>query len=94
MSNIIIPGDRLRGVPEIVPYCGFCELPVEKYVIEWPKSPYRISVDAYCCGHHQGRHVSLEEVMRIKKEPNSKLWCVVRTGKFQAVNPLKRSRVA
>jgi hypothetical protein len=87
-GEMIIPGS-IQPPPFIVPYCGFCELPAERYVIEPPKECYRIAVDAECCGHHQGAYVTLEEVRRLKRT-GDKLMMVVRKGAFRGVRGVMR----
>lgn len=77
--ELITPG--LPFAPTFIPYCSFCDLPVEVYVIETPREFHRIAIDAECCGVHQGAYVSTEEVLRAMQS-GAKYYVTVRPGQY------------
>ncbi len=70
--------------PTFIPYCSYCKMSVERYCIETPTDPYRISIDAQCCGKHQGAHVRIEDLRRVLAD-GGKFYVISRPGAYQRV---------
>jgi hypothetical protein len=78
--ELITPG--MPFGPTFIPYCAYCNSTVGRYVIEMPRDPYRIGVDAKCCGVHQGAYVTIDELTRVLRGGH-RFYLVVRPGQYQ-----------
>lgn len=76
--------------PWIVPFCRFCDLPVELFTILDVKSPYHVEIDAQCCGRTQGVRISVEQLLHVKRT-QEKLYVVVGPRRSQGVYQMRRA---
>jgi hypothetical protein len=81
--ELITPG--LPFGPTFIPYCRYCNIVVERYWIETPTNPHRISIDAQCCGKHQGAHIRIEDLRQVMAD-GGKFYVIDRPGSYQRVS--------
>lgn len=98
MSKLLVPG---TNPPWVVPYCRLCDMPAERFAVHGGQrihdrlvvggtvSAYYVEIEAQCCGKTQGKKVSVDELLRLKRD-NQKLWVVVKKGAYQGVGGLVR----
>lgn len=75
--------------PWVFPYCGICDLPVERFQMEVPVTDFRVGITGECCGKQQSRWITQAEVHRLRMT-NEKLYLVVPTGRTQEIRGQKR----
>lgn len=66
----LIPG---ATPPMITPFCGICDMPVEKFCMDVVKSPYYIGLHCQCCGRTQSSRVSIDDAFEAKRT-NAKVY--------------------
>jgi hypothetical protein len=82
MSRLFRAGEH---PPVFVPYCGLCDLPVERYAYRVPKEDVEaVEFDSMCCGRQQGRRVSLGEMARLSMT-GEKFYLIVQKRRFQEI---------
>lgn len=85
MSGILKPGAE---PPILVPYCSFCELPVEYFNFDVVSSPYYVGIHGHCCDHSNSIRLPVEELFRLKRS-KEKLFLIVARGRNQQRRELK-----
>lgn len=86
---IVVPG---QWPPDLIPFCGFCDLPCERIEIRpftEPNQDYLI-IDAQCCGHTSGSHVPLRAVWDMKAA-GTKWYAIVKKGRWQGAREQKKT---
>ena len=70
--------DPGRPPPWIVPHCRVCNVPVERFTVDWIASPFYLPIQVQCHGKTTGLRIPSEEAI-YKSKHGGVIWAFTET---------------
>lgn len=87
MSLILTPG---APPPPLVPFCGICDMPVERLQFDLTTDPRRIGIHSHCCNRTSATRIDISVYLELLKT-GQKLYTIVRKGSTAGLRARKRA---